>query len=210
MKKNLIINTIATVVLMFGSMAQASIILTPDDADGTSDETRANLEKSLIETLFSTSDLTLYYKSNTPPEGSSSGAGVDEEGTFASSYETTLSNTATDPEDAYIDYISGTSIACPECYLAVKDGNNSPGFYFFDLGDISTTAFTGVWNGTEDLDLQDFWPGNGAISHVSIWGKEVDGGGPPSAIPEPGMMALFGIGLMGMGLSHIRRRRKVS
>jgi len=36
------------------------------------------------------------------------------------------------------------------------------------------------------------------------------GGEPPTGIPEPGTMALFGIGLLGMGLSRVRRKRKVS
>ena len=211
MKKNLIINTIASLLFLFGSLAQASLILTPDDADYTgADLTPANPtatsgEQGYIETVFGTSDLTLLYKSNTPDSGTT-GAGVDEDGTFASSYETTFSNSATDPQDALIEYISGDSIACPECYLAVKDGDNDPSYYFFDLSNIDTIAFSGAWNGTDDLELQGFWPNQGAISHVSIWGKE-DGGGPPTQIPEPGMMALFGMGLLGMGLSHRRKRK---
>jgi len=36
------------------------------------------------------------------------------------------------------------------------------------------------------------------------------GGTPPSGIPEPGLAALFSMGLLGMGLSHYRRKRKIS
>jgi hypothetical protein len=96
---------------------------------------------------------------------------------------TTFSNTATDPANALIDYISGPSITCPECYLAIKDGNQTPSYYFFDLAS---------WNGTDDIELQGFWPNQGAISHVSIWGK------PSTSVPEPGIVLLLGIGLLGL------------
>lgn len=51
--------------------------------------------------------------------------------------------------------------------------------------------------------------GSGSAKEFQLIGTPGGGGG-PSAIPEPGMMALFGIGLVGMGLSQIRRKRKVS
>jgi len=48
------------------------------------------------------------------------------------------------------------------------------------------------------------------VSHVSAYMRIGEGGGtPPSAIPEPGTVALFSIGLIGMGLSRIRGNRKV-
>ena len=36
------------------------------------------------------------------------------------------------------------------------------------------------------------------------------GGTPPSGIPEPSLVALFSMGLLGMGLAHHRRKRKAS
>lgn len=37
-----------------------------------------------------------------------------------------------------------------------------------------------------------------------------DGSGPPQEIPEPTMVGLLGLGMLGMGLSRLRRKRKVS
>ena len=59
----------------------------------------------------------------------------------------------------------------------------------------------------DDPDADDF--DGFSISHVTEFDGE-GGGGNEGNVPEPGMMALFGIGLMGMGLSRIRRKRKVS
>lgn len=109
--------------------------------------------------------------------------GNPDEGTFAASYVTTFSNTAANPSNALIDYIAGPSITCPDCYLAIKDGNHAPTYYFYDLAS---------WNGTEDIVLRDFWPQKGAISHVAIWGK------PSTNVPEPGIVLLLGIGLLGL------------
>lgn len=110
-------------------------------------------------------------------------------GSFASSYETTFSNSSTSPADALIHHLSGSSIACPECILLVKDGNKDPRWYMFDIGNVAT------WNGTDDIDLQDFWRVvdadtglvTGSISHVSIFSNTV---------PEPGILALLGIVLL--------------
>lgn len=109
--------------------------------------------------------------------------GNPDEGTFAASYVTTFSNTAANPSNALIDYIAGPSITCPDCYLAIKDGNHAPTYYFYDLAS---------WNGTEDIVLRNFWPQKGAISHVSIWGKS------STNVPEPGIVLLLGIGLLGL------------
>ncbi len=123
--------------------------------------------------------------------------GGSDSGSFASSYDTTFDNSPSDPADALIQHLTGSSISCPDCYLAVKDGNHDPSYYFYNLS---------AWDGLMDLDLNDFWPQQGAISHVSIWGKD-GGGGPPAAIPEPVSLLLFGTGLM--SLAFIRRRQSV-
>jgi hypothetical protein len=159
----------------------------------------ANCEPDCIYTAFSLTndpgtadDLILYYKSDV---SGTSGTGSDS-GFFAGSYNTTFSNDADDPEDALIEHISGAFISCPECYLAIKDGSSDPNYYFYDLAS---------WNGLDDIELQDFWPEKGAISHISIWGRE-DGGGGDDEIPEPGILFLMGAGLMGLG--YARRRKQ--
>lgn len=116
------------------------------------------------------------------------GEGSDS-GTFASSYVTTFSNTSSDPSNALIDYISGPFITGSSIWLVVKDGNQTPAWYLFNISN---------WNGTEDLVLQNFWPGNGAISHVEIFA-----GG--TSVPDGGTTSmLLGLGLL--GLAAVRRR----
>lgn len=133
-------------------------------------------------------DLTLLYKAEVNEDGP-----TVESGSFAGSYDTTFSNTPTDPSDALIDYISGAAIACPECILLVKDGNQSPAQYLFNIGS---------WNGTEDLNLQGFWPNNGAISNVAIWGAP-----PTRQVAEPATLALLGLGLLTAAAMRRRRTR---
>jgi hypothetical protein len=115
-------------------------------------------------------------------------------GPYAGSYLTFFSNEPLDPQDAVIDYIGGPFINSPSpfspLYLIVKDGNMEPAWYLFDIRE---------WNGTDDLVLNGFWPEQGAISHVEIYGSSVP-------TPEPATMLLFGAGLA--GLAGIARRKK--
>jgi hypothetical protein len=119
--------------------------------------------------------------------------GGGEEGSFAGSYTTTFFNSATDPKDATIEYVGGMPVLTNATHLLVKDGNQEPAWYLFSI----------AWNGLETISLQNFWPGNGAISHISIYG----GGGTTTRVPEPGTMVLLGAGLLAFGFS---RRRKTA
>ncbi|CUQ67423.1 PEP-CTERM sorting domain-containing protein [Candidatus Nitrospira inopinata] len=119
--------------------------------------------------------LSLLYKAN-------QGTTVTEAGTFAANYSTVFNS---DASGGTISFTGGSSISCPSCYLAVKDGNHSPTYYFFNLAS---------WNGTETINLSGFWPGPGAISHVSIWGT------PSAGVPEPSSLLLLGAGLAGAGI----------
>jgi hypothetical protein len=81
-------------------------------------------------------------------------------------------------------YISGAE------YLLVKDGNSKPAWYLFDIGG---------WDGKETIELSNFWPGKGAISHVAIFG----GGG--TSVPDGGATAVL-LGLGVLGLASLRRK----
>lgn len=175
---------LAVAALLVSAQAQA-LLITPSDCGTTfvcetGTETSTSIINAYIESTYGVNEL---YKSN---------VGGGDEGAFAGDYTTTFTNSASDPSDASIAFTGTDSISCPDCYLLVKDGNHSPAWYLFDISS---------WDGTETIDLRGFWPDGGAISHVSIYG---DG---DRNVPEPGVLALLAVGLLGLGL---RSRRKIS
>ena len=162
---------------LFGIQAYA-LDLVPGDEIDSGTQTSTSVINAYIESTYG---VTEYYKQN---------VGGPEEGSFSGSYDTTFANTATDPSDATITYTGGTAISCPECYLLVKDGNQTPAWFLFDIG---------TWNGTDTINLTGFWTGSGAISHVSIYGA-------PGQVPEPAPLALLAAGLMGLGLRRFAKK----
>ncbi len=175
-------------LLGMASTANAIILLTPSDTiPGLPGMGPGNCEPGCIDTIFGTSGLSLLYKSD-----------VDEvligndSGPYAGSYTTWFYNNVGDPGNALLFWNGGADIDCPSCYLAIKDGNQTPGYYFYDLS---------AWDGTESISLLNFWPDQGAISHISIWGRDT-----PTNVPEPSTMALLGLGLLAIAFAQRRRR----
>jgi hypothetical protein len=187
--KHLTIKILLTIALaMVGAQAQSTpIVLGPGDADW-EDSIPGNPKADDIETIVgTTTELVELYKSDAPDTDKPQ----TESGPFASSYDTTFDNEPLDPNDALIEHISGNSIDCAECYLLVKDGKQVPIWYVFDLGDSGLN-----WDGLMALDLNGFWPDNGAISHVSIFGTL-------NNVPGPAPFILMGIGLLVISLGRL-------
>lgn len=121
--------------------------------------------------------------------------GGSESGPLAGSYQTEYFNSPTDPKDATITYMGG-AVAAPEVFLLVKDGNQDPAWYLFNLTSMG-------WNGTDTLELNEFWPNQGAISHVALYCETGHG------VPDVGAtFSLLGSSLLGLAWFARRREQK--
>jgi len=197
MKRIVSLTAVLGLALLTPALTEAATIFLTPSTPGIVSATLlppSNCEPECIEDALGVADAgSLLYKAN---------QGGPEEGSFAGSYSTVFSNTASDPEDATISYTGGASISCPACYLAIKDGASSPNWYFYDLA---------AWDGISDIVMTGFFPGKGAISHVSIWGgpAEEEGGAEEegSTVPEPASLLLFGVGV---AATAARLRRKTN
>jgi hypothetical protein len=101
---------------------------------------------------------------------------------------------ATHPQNALITYLDGLSIPAGATFLYVKDAEQVPAFYLYDL-----LAASSGWNGVDALNLSGFWAPTVSITSIKIFGT-------PSAMPEVSSITLLGIGLA----RALRRRRGVS
>jgi hypothetical protein len=170
MKRHLLKLAVFFGVLALAAQAQALAISPGDEIDSGDQTSQSEIDAYLALNYPGLDEL---YKQN---------VGGTESGSLAGSYETTFSNTAQDPSDALIEYVGGP--IAEDAFLLVKDGNQTPAWYLFDLS---------AWNGTDDLELTGFWPDQGAISHVSLYGGT-------TTVPEPGTLLLLGSGLFGLAL----------
>ena len=165
---------VAAIVLGLVSTSANALSLVPGDANWTT-TINSNCDAACVEGITGIGGLTELYKSN---------VGGGETGSLAGSYTTTFTNAPLDPADFRIDYNGGVFALCPTCILVVKDGKQTPAQYLFNLGS---------WNGQESILGTGFWPNQGAISNVAIFGSA-------TSVPEPNTLLLLGSGLAGLAL----------
>ncbi len=138
------------------------------------------LETQLLNSLAISTNLVEQYKDNAPGQNPQ-----NEVGPFAPYYSTVYSS---GNENSTTTWDGPNFISCGECYFLVKDGNNTPNQYVFNLNN---------WDGKETIHTIGLWPNKGSISHVSIFTG--DRNIPPGQVPEPGTIFLLGSGLVGVG-----------
>lgn len=112
-----------------------------------------------------------------------------EEGPLKDAYATEFFNGS----NATITWNGPSYYISPPSFLLIKDGNQEPAWYLFDLEAVN-------WNGMETIELKNFWNTQGAISHVTLYGK--------ISVPEPGILVLLGLGLTAVGIGSRWMRRK--
>ncbi len=199
MKTHYFRSLITTMLMMFALEAQAFVITTTT-IDGTpcdytvsgvtcwSGSSPNNPDADDVSSITGVADLVSLYKADVP----NTGRDTVESGLLTSFYETSFSPVPSDPsepldpENALISYVGGDFISCPECFLVVKDGNNDPIWYIFDIGS---------WNGMDDIEILNFWPDKGGISHVDIVGRS-------TSVPEPSILALMSLGILALGFTR--------
>jgi PEP-CTERM motif len=188
------------------SSAFGSFIVTP--TSGVLNTTRweiagnTNLDAAAVSGIVNVTPLVSRYKSDV--SGLASGLGSDS-GSFAASYNTVFSQSATDPADAEITWvITEPFINYTKVFLLLKDGNQTPGNYIFDIS--RPSGINGGWDGKLTIKATGFWPNKGAISHIEIFSNNTTGpGGGSTPIPEPTSLAIFATGLFCLVSRRFRR-----
>ena len=190
---------LGTMFMGFAMPASAlNIIAGTTTATATGNQTSTNDINTIVEGLCSCTES---YKQN---------VGGGESGALAGSYNTTFANSPTDPAEFTITYTGGIT-AGVITYLLVKDGNQTPAWYLYQL---NGTGGLG-WTGTDTIFGSNFWPDQGAVSHVSLYGPTGTGPGPGPGpgggpvVPEPASLLLLGSGL-GAAAWRVRRRRQAT
>ncbi|MBC8442308.1 MAG: PEP-CTERM sorting domain-containing protein [Deltaproteobacteria bacterium] len=188
-KSFLLLNILLLTLVTFVTQASALLIIDPDttsifDKGPKLSINPDNSTKQIISYIETTYSINEIYKAEL--EG--------ESGVLNGSYDTNINWSI--GSGGTIAWNSGTPTAT-DAYLLVKDGKNDPFWYLFNLSDTGGLG----WDGMDTIQLQDFWPGNGAISHVSLLN-----GGTSAPVPEPATMLLFGLGLL--GIAGVSRRKK--
>ena len=198
MKTQQLNRTLFATLLLSGVMGMSSqahaLNITPSFLPGVTSSSNSTLSAAQVASAVGFSGtLALVYKQDLTIESGN-----------AAGFYTTTFNTApssTDFSSATIAWNNnGSIILCGDCYLVVKDGNNTPQQYIFNIS---------TWNGQEALNLSGFWPSKGQISSLTIFNNAATGGGTIAAIPEASTYAMMLAGLSLVGWMGAARRKSL-
>lgn len=191
-KTKIIMGVLCAAFLVFGMVAGASALSINPIAVITSDSSYfdGNLSSAVFVEQWSGSGTDALWDTNTPPP-----AYIGNPNSAADIAYLTGDASFTGNEFFYMGEVISPNVIITNnfsvsgsIYMVVKDGNQIPMWYIFNL--------TG-WNGVDDLELTGFWPNNGNISHIGLFGNA-------RQVPEPGTLLLLGLGLV--GLAGLRRK----
>ena len=164
----------ATAISLNPSLAACASPAVPACLALSGPETSNSAITTIIDNLLGVDEI---YKANP-------GAGLDE-GTAASWYTSSISDSG-----GTITWNGGNYIGGSPIYFLVKDGNHNPAWYLYDISN---------WGGKDTITFSNFWPAQGGISHVAIFGG--------FGVPDGGSVVML-LGAALMGLAGLRRLMK--
>ena len=75
-------------------------------------------------------------------------------------------------------------------------GNQPNSWFVFQLNPLTTSG---------DWEFTNMFGKGGGLSHIQLYGANAVN--PPTSVPEPGTLALLGIGMLGVGIARRRKRQ---